>query len=324
MRPYMASERKEDAARQSCNAAWNKNAQSHRDKCSSRSSLTWQRHMIPLTECARYKHPINFEISGTSWFSVQGKEVTTPSARLTPYEQSLRVELPCLLSLTWLSMLWCKLLFCHPELAVSFYADNGRIAQTNAMLLQVGLDLLTAFFACVGIKMNASKMKAMIGHNGNLCFQLSTLAYKRCMSDACNTHCMSKCYKVSCPHCNVTIQLASLYRHMYLQHNVLNRPTKRRKLLEDAPLPFQGIDGYWPVLFLDVWAALAVNTASESISAICIPLIRFISFLKSTSLSALNRVCRCMQPDPIATPSDAKLASSRNANRSWRSSTSQL
>ena len=84
------------------------------------------------------------------------------------------------------------------------------------------------------MKTNATKTKAMFGHNGSLRLQLSTPAYKRHLTGTGLPHRESKRHKVSCPHCDKEIQVASLARHIHSQHNSYQRPFKRRRLLEDA------------------------------------------------------------------------------------------
>ena len=69
-----------------------------------------------------------------------------------------------------------------PSISVLFYADDGRILDVNGPLLQESLDFFADLFERVGMQMNSSKTKAMIGSNGSLRLQLSTPAYKRRLS----------------------------------------------------------------------------------------------------------------------------------------------
>jgi len=120
------------------------------------------------------------------------------------------------------------------EITAAFYADDGRLAGTNAERLQSCLVYATELFARVGLKMNAPKTKAMVGHNGSLRLQLSTPAYKRRLDDSGDTYTARKRRKVSCPTCHAEVQERYLARHILSRHNDLNRPSKRRKLLEES------------------------------------------------------------------------------------------
>ena len=101
-------------------------------------------------------------------------------------------------------------------------------------MLQVSLDLATDLFARVAMKANTNKTKAMVGHNGSLCLQLSFLAYKHCLSGEGLMNRESKRQKVSCSHCNKELQAASLDGHIHLQHSTVQQPAKCRKLLQDS------------------------------------------------------------------------------------------
>ena len=77
-------------------------------------------------------------------------------------------------------------------------ADNGWIVCHRT--LQISLDLTTDLFACVGMKVNTNKTKAMVGHNGSLGMQLSALACKCCSPGEGLMDRESKRQKISCLH----------------------------------------------------------------------------------------------------------------------------
>jgi len=111
------------------------------------------------------------------------------------------------------------------------------LASTDAAQLQLAIDVAVDLFARVGMQMNASKTKAMVGHNGALRLQLSTPAYKRRLSGEGLSYREAKRRKVTCPHCDKEMQESLLGRHVHSQHNDLNRPAKRRRLLEESSRP---------------------------------------------------------------------------------------
>ena len=98
----------------------------------------------------------------------------------------------------------------------------------------------------VGLKMNASKTKAMVGHSANLGQRLSTPAYKRKLDGGGESHSAAKRRKVSCPVCDAELQAASLARHIHRKHGSPFRPAKRRRLLEEAERPPRTYETYSP------------------------------------------------------------------------------
>ena len=44
----------------------------------------------------------------------------------------------------------------------AFYADDGKVGCNNTNKVQTSLNILTALFKCLGLRMNAKKTKAMV------------------------------------------------------------------------------------------------------------------------------------------------------------------
>ena len=133
-----------------------------------------------------------------------------------------------------------------PTVKCAFYADDGQIASKDPQVLQPAVDYMAELFLRVGMRTNTDKTKAMIGHNGTLRLQLSMPAYKRLMSGKGLPYKETKHQKVTCPHCDKELQQASLGRHVHAHQNDLQRPAKRKKLLEEATWPSRQFQVFSP------------------------------------------------------------------------------
>jgi len=121
-----------------------------------------------------------------------------------------------------------------PTVRAAYYADDGRLAGPNDADLQQSLEIKRDLFERVGLKMNAIKTKAMIGCGSTLGSRLTTPVYKRRLSGVGLSQAQAKRRKVACPQCDRQVQARHLARHILSQHGDLNRPAKRRRLLDEA------------------------------------------------------------------------------------------
>ena len=121
-----------------------------------------------------------------------------------------------------------------PSVNNDFYTDDECISRTNARAVQTRVDVASELFERIGMKTNAAKTKAMIGHSSTRGFRLTTPAYKRRLEGSGETHVQAKHYKVACPWCSKEMQAHYLPRHILLRHGDLNHPAKRRRLLEEV------------------------------------------------------------------------------------------
>jgi hypothetical protein len=118
---------------------------------------------------------------------------------------------------------WSK----HPAtstLVAIFFADDGRIAGFDPILLQKGLDLLIALFARVGLHPNAAKTKAMISLGIKPRGLLSSDAYKRRFDTSLPTYRARKAAKVLCELCNHSMTSQYFTRHLRDIHGISTPP----------------------------------------------------------------------------------------------------
>lgn len=115
-----------------------------------------------------------------------------------------------------------------PTSPAFFFADDGRLASYDKESLQMSLDLITDLFERVGLQMNASKTKAMIGFSGHIYCDQSSPAYKRRQTGEGPTFSSRKRRKVSCPNCGKDLQERSLSSHLRSQHKIYDRPELRQ------------------------------------------------------------------------------------------------
>ena len=153
--------------------------------------------------------------------STAGKVATIDETLSIRPEESPKEEFPLPLSFNnVMDAIVQKLLKHHTEgeLTASFYADDGRLASVRSHVLQRACEQVTDLFAHVGMKVNPVKTKAMVDHNGNLCLQLSSPAFKRRMEGSGDSYCDAKRCKVDCPMCHKELQTTSLARHLHSHH----------------------------------------------------------------------------------------------------------
>ena len=106
------------------------------------------------------------------------------------------------------------------DLVSIFFADDGRIAGYDPLLLQAGLDLLLTLFARVGLHPNAEKTKAMISLGGVPNGPMSSAAYKRRYDYSLPTYRVRKASKVACELCNKTMTAQYFPCHLRDIHGI--------------------------------------------------------------------------------------------------------
>jgi hypothetical protein len=120
------------------------------------------------------------------------------------------------------------------ELAIAFYADDGRIGGTDAEAVQASLDAFTDLFGRMGLKMNGTKTEAMTLATTGRPTQISHGAYRRKLAGTGAEYLARSLEKGICPVCAEELQKRSLTRHLRDQHPGVTPP---RLDLEDIGLP---------------------------------------------------------------------------------------
>jgi exonuclease III len=110
-----------------------------------------------------------------------------------------------------------------------FYADDGWLASHNPTTLQYALELATDLFHRMGLRMNASKTKAMNSHPGSELHYISTPAFSRRMLGNGPTYSATQRRVTTCPVCESSMQQRNLRHHLISQHQIFERPKKRPK-----------------------------------------------------------------------------------------------
>ena len=117
-------------------------------------------------------------------------------------------------------------------LSTLFYADDGWVAGLCPLQVQQGVDTLENLFSRMGLVMNPTKTKAMIGHPGVAVHVQSSPAYRRRLTGDGGTYLERIRQETECPECGKMLQQGTLARHMLSQHDVYQRPRKRQRLME--------------------------------------------------------------------------------------------
>jgi exonuclease III len=98
-----------------------------------------------------------------------------------------------------------------------FYADDGLLIGENNVAVQNVLDMYTDGFSRVGLKMNATKTKALIMAGGNLVGPQSAPAYERRFNKTMPTHRERMAQKVHCELCGREVNRSNLKNHQMRQ-----------------------------------------------------------------------------------------------------------
>jgi Reverse transcriptase (RNA-dependent DNA polymerase) len=125
----------------------------------------------------------------------------------------------------------------HHASNIIFYADDGLITGTDPVQLQNYLNTMTTLFLKVGLQINSDKTKIMIARphipNHRMC---SPVFHRRFGGDAPAYADFIK-QQVICSICQLTLQRVSLSRHMLIQHNQYELPTRRSTILPTFNTP---------------------------------------------------------------------------------------
>jgi len=112
-----------------------------------------------------------------------------------------------------------------------FYVDDAYFASRDPVLLQTALDILVELFERVGLKTNRLKTQAMICTPGRIRTQLPTASY-HCMRLGFQTSEEWEARRVTCSHCNVSMQACSIPRHLATLHGVYQQTVVAGELLD--------------------------------------------------------------------------------------------
>jgi Reverse transcriptase (RNA-dependent DNA polymerase) len=112
------------------------------------------------------------------------------------------------------------------SLKVQFYADDGLLASTNPLMLQTAISVLKELFLSMGLTINASKTKILLGQPAQPYHSMSTQAYNRRITGEGQTYRERMQVIVECPICYTEMQKASLPQHLMSIHNEYNRPER--------------------------------------------------------------------------------------------------
>jgi hypothetical protein len=120
------------------------------------------------------------------------------------------------------------------EIAIAFYADDGKIGGTDAGAVQASLDVFTDLFGRMGLKMNGTKTEAMTSATPGRPTQIRHGAYQRKLAGTGAEYKARSSAMGVCPVCGDEIQKRSLARHLRDQHPGVTPP---RLDLEDLVSP---------------------------------------------------------------------------------------
>ena len=101
----------------------------------------------------------------------------------------------------------------HSLVDAIFYADDGAISGEDANEVQYLLDIYTATFERVGLKMNADKTEAMIMSGGAIVQARSAHAYRRRIEGVGSSHRERSLQKVKCELCGTEVGRQNLKKH---------------------------------------------------------------------------------------------------------------
>lgn len=102
-----------------------------------------------------------------------------------------------------------------------FYADDGRLAGSDPVAVQKGLDIIVGLFERMNLQMNTDKTKAMVTFGGSASRRMSFEGYSCRFDQSLPTHQERAAQKVSCPQCHKCMNRQHLKLH---QHEAHGRP----------------------------------------------------------------------------------------------------
>ena len=114
-----------------------------------------------------------------------------------------------------------------------FYADDGLLEGRNPIEIQSDLDKIISLFERVGLRANGKKTKFMIVRGAHAPTALSTSTYNNIAlrrrggnRGRTSTYAQRRKELQSCTICGITLQAASMRRHLLRQHNTTVREYK--------------------------------------------------------------------------------------------------
>jgi len=113
-----------------------------------------------------------------------------------------------------------------------FYVDDAYFASWDPVFLQTALDVLVELFERVGLETNRLKMQAMICTPGRIRTQLPTASYHR-MRLGFQSSEEWEARRVTCSHCNASMQAHSLPHHLATLHGVYQQTVVVGELLDE-------------------------------------------------------------------------------------------
>jgi hypothetical protein len=99
------------------------------------------------------------------------------------------------------------------ETRAQFYADDGLLSGENPQEVQRAMDTITNVFARIGLKMNATKTKAMTMVGSKVYFSISKIAYTGRVTGEGHTHPERNLQKVECELCGGMICQQHVVNH---------------------------------------------------------------------------------------------------------------
>ena len=108
-----------------------------------------------------------------------------------------------------------------------FYADDGYIAGVDGERVQTVMTNITQHFKCLGLRMNHTKTKMLIGRIGNVQVNISNHAYQRRLTGTGSSYRERMAEPITCPEpdCEKILQRRRLKDHLLLDHNSSNNRT---------------------------------------------------------------------------------------------------
>jgi DNA-directed RNA polymerase subunit RPC12/RpoP len=106
------------------------------------------------------------------------------------------------------------------DLAIFFYADDGRIDGKDDGMVQEGLNIVVDLFRRMGLQMNSTKTKAMIHFRAGLPRALRPEAYARIFDKSLPSARERRRQQVQCPECSLSLARNSLTRHLHQIHHL--------------------------------------------------------------------------------------------------------
>jgi hypothetical protein len=107
------------------------------------------------------------------------------------------------------------------EQLVLFYADDGLLAASNHLWLQMVLSCLCELFERVGLCMNVQKTKTMTCTPGYISGQVTVLAYRSRMVGVGESYRAHQCQHIECSICGKDLVASSLDSHYCTVHGTM-------------------------------------------------------------------------------------------------------